>query len=417
MIYNIATAFSAISILVFNVASCVTSADSGDFDKYGKSFILGIVFINILLITQFFISHLFLKQTKDMKKIDYSYIPICAISILFSILIMLCGVIFMIIPQLNIFYGIIASAVLLLINIIWLVAKTKTFNKIKTAFLKFVSRKFVKIVLIPSFCLIIAFIIVFFTYLSPLIKYNSAVKSIENGNVFSGAYTLSTINFKDSKQIFEKSLETNQNLKILSSNIRDTVKLGRYEQDNNLENGSEEIEWLVLDKIDSKVLLVSKYCLDTIQYNVDCTDITWEDSTIRNWLNNDFKNAAFNQEELSLIFNKKLINKKNLFYYRTSGGNSTKDNVFILSYYEADHYLKGSGNFSAQSTKYCIARGAYRNADSLKSWWWLRTPGSENTYSTYAPINETTSASKIGYHVDRDDITVRPAIWIDFNNK
>ena len=54
-----------------------------------------------------------------------------------------------------------------------------------------------------------------------------------------------------------------------SSTVRigDIVTFGRYEQDNNLDNGPEEIDWIVLDIQGDKALLLSKYGLDAKQYN------------------------------------------------------------------------------------------------------------------------------------------------------
>lgn len=40
--------------------------------------------------------------------------------------------------------------------------------------------------------------------------------------------------------------------------IGDTILFGRYEPDNDLENGKEPIEWWVIDQIDGKALLFSK---------------------------------------------------------------------------------------------------------------------------------------------------------------
>ena len=79
------------------------------------------------------------------------------------------------------------------------------------------------------------------------------------------------------------------------------VTLGQYEQDNNLSNGPEEIEWLVLAIVDQKALLVSKYGLDTKPFNEIRKEITWENSTIRNWLNNEFYNNAFSSSEKNKI--------------------------------------------------------------------------------------------------------------------
>ena len=79
--------------------------------------------------------------------------------------------------------------------------------------------------------------------------------------------------------------------------VDDIVTFGNYEQDNDLSNGPEAIEWIVLDVQDGKALLLSKYGLDVKLYNTGWTDITWETCTLRTWLNSDFKDTAFDRTE------------------------------------------------------------------------------------------------------------------------
>ncbi|MBP3696995.1 MAG: hypothetical protein J6J45_05560, partial [Clostridia bacterium] len=67
--------------------------------------------------------------------------------------------------------------------------------------------------------------------------------------------------------------------------VGDYITFGSYEQDNDLSNGKEPIEWLVLDKQDGKVLVISKYALDAKPYNDEYVDVTWETCTLRSWLN------------------------------------------------------------------------------------------------------------------------------------
>ena len=75
------------------------------------------------------------------------------------------------------------------------------------------------------------------------------------------------------------------------------VKFGHYEQDGNKSNGAEEIEWLVLDNNGREATLISKYCLDTKQFNDEYIEVTWETCTLRTWLNNDFLENAFSTIE------------------------------------------------------------------------------------------------------------------------
>jgi len=93
--------------------------------------------------------------------------------------------------------------------------------------------------------------------------------------------------------------------------IGNIVRFGLYEQDNNLDNGPEEIEWIVLDVQQEKSLLLSKYGLDAICYNTEKTNVTWETCTLRSWLNSEFLKKAFTMQEQSAILSTKVDNSKN----------------------------------------------------------------------------------------------------------
>ena len=48
-------------------------------------------------------------------------------------------------------------------------------------------------------------------------------------------------------------------------------------------------------------MLISRYALDVKPYNTQRVDITWEQCTLRAWLNNDFINTAFTTDEQAAI--------------------------------------------------------------------------------------------------------------------
>lgn len=102
----------------------------------------------------------------------------------------------------------------------------------------------------------------------------------------------------DDKGDDSEDLENQGNNKSAFSNVAvgEYIKFGKYEQDNDESTGKEDIEWLVLDKQDDKILVVSKYALDSKAYNENSEDITWEDCTLRIWLNNDFMDNAFSED-------------------------------------------------------------------------------------------------------------------------
>ena len=54
---------------------------------------------------------------------------------------------------------------------------------------------------------------------------------------------------------------------VFNIDVGDTVYFGRYEQDNDLSNGPEEIPWTVLDWSQDRALVISKYVLDCKTFN------------------------------------------------------------------------------------------------------------------------------------------------------
>ncbi|MGN0326645.1 MAG: DUF6273 domain-containing protein [Lachnospiraceae bacterium] len=116
------------------------------------------------------------------------------------------------------------------------------------------------------------------------------------------------------------------------------VIFGSYEQDNNLDNGPEPIEWIVLAEHDGKALLLSRYILDGGIYteNGEADVVSWENSDIRTWLNNDFYNEAFSEEEKTAM----LLGYTEYNYYDADSEHDTvqgesQDYVFLLSNLDA----------------------------------------------------------------------------------
>ncbi len=108
--------------------------------------------------------------------------------------------------------------------------------------------------------------------------------------------------------------------------VGDEVTMGVYEQDNDTSNGVEPIEWIVLDINEEQVLLLSKYVLCSKKYDYSTEIKGWAMSEIYQWLNNDFLNSSFTDEERQkIIFTKEDEN--------------TIGSVFFLSFDEAVKYF------------------------------------------------------------------------------
>ena len=204
------------------------------------------------------------------------------------------------------------------------------------------------------------------------------------------------------------------------------VTFGHYEQDNDPNNGPEAIEWIVLDVQDGKALLISRYALDAQPYNEVWTDVTWETCTLRTWLNGVFFRKAFSAGEQSAVLPTDVDNgpAQGCRGWDTSGGNNTRDLVFLLSCAEADRYLSGvyedSGNTASRAapTAYAVRAGAYTNSDfrtadgSAAGWWWLRSPGFYQGSAANVDYNGSVSHN----NVDHGYGAVRPVIRVDLES-
>ena len=209
----------------------------------------------------------------------------------------------------------------------------------------------------------------------------------------------------------------------------DVVCFGRYEQDNNSENGREAIEWIVLD-VDgknNKALLLSRYGLRGKPYNTKSTDITWEKCTLRSWLNDTFFSSVFSGKEQAAILTTKVDNSSSQGYsdWEAENGKNTQDKLFLLSYKEAKRYLDAELSINriilksrVEPTAYAVAQGAFVSSKSqtedgkAAGMWWLRSPGNFQVSAAYVNHN-----GLLDYDtVDDTRVTVRPALWIDLES-
>ena len=191
--------------------------------------------------------------------------------------------------------------------------------------------------------------------------------------------------------------------------VGDTIEFGRYEQDNEFGNGPEAIEWEVLEIKDGSALIVSRYGLDAKSYHDIYTEITWERCTLRNWLNNDFYDEAFNEAEKNQILSTTVINPENSTY-GTSGGDSTEDRVFLLSLADARRFYETDRQRVLDATAYAKANDVFISEYNGRTFWWLRTPGQTRLYAT--GIKSFGTPDYNGVNVQFPQGAIRPAIYL-----
>ena len=183
-------------------------------------------------------------------------------------------------------------------------------------------------------------------------------------------------------------------------------KMGRYR--------GEEINWRVLAVENGKALLISEKVLDAKRYNDERKAVTWENCTLRKWLNNDFYNNAFRSDEREKIRTTKVTADKNPGY-STDPGQDTADKIFLLSIQESEIYFIDDEDREAYPTEYAKANGAYINEEISTEccWRWLRSPCFDRELT--AIVSSEGGVASVGFPGFRDGACVRPAMWINLN--
>lgn len=214
---------------------------------------------------------------------------------------------------------------------------------------------------------------------------------------------------------------------ISAAQAGDIIEFGSYEQDGDESNGAEPIQWEVLKVEDGRALVISKYVLDSHPFNKSFCEVTWENCDLRAWLNEDFYNEAFTDDEKAQIPEVTLENPTSFTAVVSSEkDNDTNDKVFLLSLYEIyDIYGKdwtdsyGDGQLDAliaNPTQQAKSNGVYFIADGGARWW-LR---SESTHVSAIYVNEDGETGWGGYGMDTsesvsyEDNGVRPSIYIEY---
>ncbi len=241
-------------------------------------------------------------------------------------------------------------------------------------------------------------------------KYNRAVSLINSGD-YETAYLLledlQIYDYKDSSSKLKEIEPLYFKLLLSKAKIGDSICFGLYEQDNDISNGKEYIEWIVLDKKGYNVLVTSKYAIDCISYNNQDEDITWSQCYLRSWLNEDFYNEAFDTVEQEQIVTTKVYADKNPDF-DTSPGEDTNDKVFILSMTEVEKYFNSKESRRCVTTNYVQTKNENFSRFTV---WYLRTPGRDSRSVSVVMYEGAFSSYYEAFDNDAP-CAVRPAMWI-----
>ena len=249
----------------------------------------------------------------------------------------------------------------------------------------------------------------------------------------------------------------------------DVVKFGKYEQDANFSNGREDIEWEVLDVIDGKAFLVSRYVLDHKRFDETGECDNWYACTLRKWLNDYFYDTAFDDKEKEKIAvtwtsnpfdpeDQSMINPSDdkLFclgftdirkYYGFSKQIDDGSLYGINYHHEYSMQLMVDGTPYAKSIEYfdkkqselmggaevnsmlfciCLSDFMHGDEDSIyelygyspsardmySASWWIRSMSSERCYALHI-MGGGEAGTSCGLPVDSLGVGIRPAMWVN----
>ena len=187
--------------------------------------------------------------------------------------------------------------------------------------------------------------------------------------------------------------------------------------------GGEDIVWLVLDSTDNGVLVLSKYVIDYGTFDGDDVMRSWQSTRLQPWLNEDFYEQAFTDEEKEKILWTEVEINDHLTDF--ASGYPTEDmyrdpalnRVFLLSMEELYFYSNKLTTCYCEATDYAVSKGA----DKIDCDWWVRGPceiqrTSSDTDTGKPYLNSTSDplTGKCELMFTDDPCGIRPAMWIDY---
>lgn len=178
--------------------------------------------------------------------------------------------------------------------------------------------------------------------------------------------------------------------------VGNIIEFGSLEQDNNVYDGVEPIEWIILSREGDNLLMMAYKVLECKQYNKTWTATNWEQSSVRLYLNSEFLNG-FTGEEKSMLLTE-----------MTGVDIGVNDKVFLFSAEEAvkycGEYIRGG------VTKLGTAMGVWTD-DSGNAWWWLRDCRNDSAQL----VRSDGSVETDGYFVNYGHAGIRPVIRISIS--
>ncbi len=185
--------------------------------------------------------------------------------------------------------------------------------------------------------------------------------------------------------------------------VGDIITFGKFEQDNNTDNGPEPVRWRVLDKQDGKLLIITEKALEKMPFFA----IYWKHSSIGGYLNSSFL-YDFTAEEKNMLVKTLITSDRHPDKPDTDQGSETENKLFLLSVDEAKKY------FGSDEDRVCYAsaflQGILETQTDGRCDWWLRT--AYDNWANGAIIANVDPKGMINMSTHNCRLGLRPACWI-----
>ncbi len=198
----------------------------------------------------------------------------------------------------------------------------------------------------------------------------------------------------------ELEIEDNRDPIVLSggSNCGDEIAFGRYPQEKSQK--PIPIKWIVLGIDGDRMLVISKACLAIRPYHEIRKKVSWTKCDLRKWLNVDFLQAAFTDQEQKLI------------------AGVRDDKVSLLTLKEINTYVTDINMLISRHTEYTCMDNPDESPDSLCSWWLCMPIGSEAKAPYVAGFDpeycDCDIPQIVKYCVPVNQmLAVRPTLWLN----
>ena len=194
------------------------------------------------------------------------------------------------------------------------------------------------------------------------------------------------------------------------------IPFGRYLQSNGHFSAPTPINWIILETDGQTATLISEYALEVMPYDDIRKNVAWDKCTLRTWLNSTFLNTAFTTEEQAQLQTVTVTVPVDPDF-GIEHSEVTLDKVFLLSVDEAEQFFASDDDRKCLPTEQALSYNTWFwnqvDGRSNECHWWLRSSG--DSPDCAAAVIDNGDILYEGWHVDSENVAVRPVIVLRLN--